>query len=405
MRRSQFAEILGGQPHGEHAAAIIDAEETGEWTRQFVRASSGQGPVFIANPDWGEVERKQFREICRQQSSDWDPERGWLMIPTGGSSGEMKLARHDQTTVLAATNGAAQFFNVARIHSLGTLPRHHIGGLMAWLRSALTGGTYLDASWRRIAEGGFPRLSSESRVVSLVPTQLARLMEVEGSARWLREFYAVLIGGAALDERSANWARKEEIRLCPSYGATETAAMACALLPDEFLAGESGVGKALPHLTVDLSDGGELQWRGTSLFSGYWPHLRPSDAPWSSGDLGKVDGAGRIEIAGRSDGLIISGGEKINPAEVEALLRDILPQTNLKVLGVPHARWGKCVVLAHEGQNALDLDGLWSRAENRLAKFKWPKYAVPISDWPINSMGKTNHRVVAERVQAKLDLA
>ena len=402
MNRAEFAKILGGDPHRDQQPRIISATTPEEWALSFIQAAAGQGPVFLANPDWGKTEQEQFAVLCQQRPDRWEPERGWLMIPTGGSSGQMKLARHDQSTLLAAVKGAAQHFGMSCFHSLSTLPRHHVGGLMAWMRCVLTGGTFLDVSWRRIAEGGFPNVSDQAMVVSLVPTQLLRLKQIDGGADWLRKFETVLVGGAALDRGTIRWARKEGIRLSPCYGATETGAMAAALRPHEFLAGTEGVGRTLPHMHVATGSRGELLWRGTALFCGYWPEEREEEEAWSSGDLGEIGETGAILLRGRADGLINSGGEKVNPAEVEGVLVDLLADTRLKVMGVPHKKWGEGVVLAHADDLAVDLDILWNRASDQLAKFKWPKRAVPIASWPVNTMGKVNLRRVTEIVRETL---
>jgi len=402
MRRVEFAELLGGRAHGDARAAFVESREPADWIEQFVRAAGGAGPVFVANPDWGREERAQFQAICHEKPEDWDPESGWLMIPTGGSSGNIKLARHDHGTLLAAVVGMTQHFDLGRIHSLGTLPMHHVGGFMAWLRSRVTGGVFLDTSWRRIAEGGFSRLPEPDMVLSVVPTQLARLRELEGGEEWLRGFAVVLIGGAALPEDLRRWAHESGLNLAPSYGATETAALAAALRPIEFLAGEAGVGQVLPHLQVEVSDAGTLVWRGGSVFRGYWPGNLGDEQAWRSDDGGAVDAEGRLVIEGRRDALIVSGGEKVNPEEVEQIVREFSRSENVMVVGLPDAVWGEQVVLAHGDEVQVDLDRWWQQAQGRIARFKWPKVAVSVEPWPRNAMGKVNRRAVKQAVGAAL---
>lgn len=402
MTRTEFARILGGEPHLDHQPRVVAGASSDEWSRSFVQAAAGQGPVFLASPEWGSREQEQFASLCQECPENWEEDVGWLMIPTGGSSGQMKLARHDQTTLMAAIQGAAQHFGISCFHSVGTLPRYHVGGLMAWLRCQLTGGTYLEASWRRIAEGGFTRVPDQSATVSLVPTQLSRLRQVEGGTEWLRRFAIVLVGGAALDRSTRSWARQAGIRLSPCYGATETAAMAAALRPEEFLAGATGVGRTLPHMAAEVGPSGELQWRGQSLFRGYWPNEREPAAAWSSGDLGEISESGEMTIRCRADGLINTGGEKVNPVEVEWVLAELLADRRIKVIGIPHEKWGESVIVAHAPDLVVALPDLWERAAGRLAKFKWPKQAVAVSPWPVNAMGKLNARRVAESVRATL---
>jgi O-succinylbenzoic acid--CoA ligase len=403
ITRADFAHMLEGRPHHETRPMVVEAGEGEVWADQFAHAVAGQGPVFLANPDWGEREQNQFAELLKVAPEEFSSEHGWLLVPTGGSSGEMKLARHDQATLAAAAGGFLRHFGFSCVHSLGTLPRHHVGGLMAWLRSVFTGGTWLEASWRRLAEGGFPVLPEENMIVSLVPAQLARLREEEGGAAWLRQFALVLIGGAALDSGVAGWAREEGVRLVPSYGSTETGAMAAALLPDEFLSGAGGVGHALPHLESQVGTEGILSWRGSSLFQGYWPNSERRETWWNSGDLAEYDDVGRLHILGRADALINSGGEKINPAEVEEVLRALVGSEQLLVLGMPDARWGERVVVAHADEVMLDLDGLWAAANGQIARFKWPKQAVVVAPWPVSPMGKVDRRRIKTAVATALN--
>lgn len=402
MNRTEFAKILGGEPHLDHQPQVVAGSSSDDWSRSFVRAAAGQGPVFLANPDWGSLEKEQFAVLCQERPENWDTEVGWLMVPTGGSSGEMKLARHDQMTLMAAIRGAAQHFGISCFHSVGALPRYHVGGLMAWLRCKFTGGTYLEASWRRIAEGGFPSVPDQSTTVSLVPTQLSRLRQIEGGTEWLKRFELVMVGGAALDRSTRSWARQEGIRLSPCYGATETAAMAAALRPDEFLKGARGVGCVLPHMAAEVGPSGKLLWRGTSLFRGYWPKVREPGAAWSSGDLGEISETGEVSVRCRADGLINTGGEKVNPVEVESVLAELLADRRIKVVGIPHEKWGESVIVAHAPDLEVVLPELWTKAADRLAKYKWPKQAVAVSPWPVNAMGKLNTRRVAESVRETL---
>src|SRR4029077_18639896 len=124
--------------------------------------------------------------------------RGWLMIPSGGTSGQLKFARHDEETIAAAVGGFCSHFQVARVSCVGVLPLHHVSGLMAWMRAALTGGKYLPWDWKRLERGDRPARMPESCFLSLVPTQLQRLLSSSEAVAWLRGFDAVFVGGGPL---------------------------------------------------------------------------------------------------------------------------------------------------------------------------------------------------------------
>ena len=128
---------------------------------------------------------------------------------------------------------------------------------------------------------------------------------------------------------------------------TETAAMVTALRPEEFLAGRRGCGSALPHARVELDADGVIQIAAESLFRGYYPHWREGGGPWPTEDLGRFDEHGSLHVLGRRDAVIITGGEKIEPGEVEAVLRATGQFADVAVIGVPDAEWGEAVVACY----------------------------------------------------------
>lgn len=345
------------------------------------------------------------------QKSKSNIELGWLCLPTGGSSGRLKLARHDQATLLAAARGFAEHFGVGRVNALGVLPLHHVSGLMAWLRCALTGGEYVAGDGRGIEAGALPALprTDDGWFLSLVPTQLQRLLARPAAVAWLRGFRAVLVGGGPAWPELLDAAARAELPLAFTYGATETAAAAAALRPEEFRAGGRGCGRALPHATVTVAADGAIAIQASSLFRGYWPEIREA-GPWASGDRGEFDGAGSLHVRGRSDALIITGGEKVEPGEVEAALRATGEFADVAVVGVPDSEWGSAVVACYpetggtrashpQGQRQPD----WARVAaglEGLAAWKRPKRFVALAVWPRDAAGKLDRAELARAASA-----
>lgn len=399
MERFELARLLGADlAVGEGAArTVIEEREPGRFREKFAAAVAGGGQVFLADPNWGQAERAQLAKLVAAPEED-DDGRGWLMIATGGSSGRMKLARHDEETLAAAVRGFAAHFGVARVDAVGVLPLHHVSGLMGWLRCVLTGGEFVEGNWAEIVAGRRPAVAG--RFISVVPTQLARLLEDAAAVAWLREAAGVLVGGGPAWSALVEAGRARGLPLVFSYGMTETAAMVTALRPGEFAAGGAGSGTALPHARVRIAEGGEIEIGAESLFRGYWPERREAGAWWRPGDLGRWDATGSLHVLGRSDDLIISGGEKVNPAEVAGALREIGADAEVAVVGVPDARWGEAVVACWPGeQRTLDVAAL----EGKLAAFKRPKHyvAVPVAEWPRTAAGKVDRarlRAIAARL-------
>ncbi len=361
------------------------------------------GAFFLVDPGWGERERAQWEALAARRPAAWDGERGWLCVPTGGSSGAMKLARHDERTIGAAVAGFCAHFGVERVDAVGMLPVWHVSGLMAWARCVWTGGTYRAARWKDV-ESGAARPAGEGGFVSLVPTQLARLLGDTAAEAWLRGFRAVLLGGGPAWPELLARARAAQAPVALSYGMTETAAMVTAQRPEDFAAGDDSCGRAMPHARVEADADGRIVVGGASLFYGYWPEGRTEGdvKRWRSDDLGEVDAAGRLRVLGRADALIVTGGEKVNPTEVEAVLREVGGEAlaDVVVLGLPHAEWGSEVVAFYplsEGSAPLDEAALRARLEPRLVAAKRPKryVAIPALRWPRDERGKVTRPLLA----------
>ena len=362
-------------------AATACAEECGGFT-------------FLIDPKWSHADRSALVALqpSALRSSQSEIVSGWLCIPTGGSSGGIRFARHDERTLTAAARGFCTHFGFKRVNAVGVLPAHHVSGLMARVRCAETGGEHVAWDWKRLEAGERPRVTGGDWVLSLVPTQLQRLMASPGSLPWLRGFRVIFIGGAPIWPQLAENAARERLPLSLSYGMTETAAMVAALRPEEFLAGDRTSGGALPHARVQVSEDGIVSVAGESVFRGYFPEQR-STREFETEDLGELDARGHLRILGRRDAVIISGGEKIQPAEIEAVLRATARFADVAVLGVPDPEWGQAVVACYlEDPKVGSVREISDEMGRLLSAHKRPKRYVPVApaDWPRNAQGKLN---------------
>lgn len=399
MERLELARWLGaGSRRAARSETIVEEREPGRFMAAFGEAVAASGPVLVMDPSWGAVERAQLVELTCHQSSIQNPQsgipHGWLCLPTGGSSGVVRLARHDQDTLAAAARGFGAHFQIDRVNAVGVLPLHHVGGLMAWMRCALTGGRYVPWIWADMEAGRWPATGQGDWVLSLVPTQLQRLLRQPEAAERLRRFRAVFVGGGPAWPDLLERAAEARLPLAPGYGMTETAAMVTALRPEEFLAGRRGCGSALPHARLELGTDGGIGITAESLFRGYYPQWR-EPGPWAAEDLGRLDEAGSLHVLGRRDGVIISGGEKIDPGEVEAVLRPTGQFSDVAVIGLPDAEWGDIVVACYPaGSDEPDLGAVDREIAGHLAPHKRPKRYLSIAAWPRNDQGKVNRRAL-----------
>jgi len=370
---------------------------------RLASATAARGTVFVADPSWRAAQRETFAALLKSKTVNRESriDRGWLCLPTGGTTGGMRLARHDQDTLSAAVSGCRRHFGAARISAIGVLPLHHVSGLMAWLRCALTGGRYVAWSWDDLAAGRWPEVGGGDWFLSLVPTQLQRLLARRSSADRLRRFRAVLLGGGPAWPELLERAARLRLPLAPGYGMTETAAMVTALRPEEFLAGRTGCGSALPHARVTVEAGGVIRVASRSLFRGYYPDWRGAGT-WPTADLGRLDEHGSLHVLGRRDAIIITGGEKVDPVAVEAALLATGQFIDVVVVGVPDVRWGHAVVACYPaGSRAPNLEAVERALARSLAGHERPKRFVALGRWPRTASGKLSRPALAAIVAAQ----
>jgi O-succinylbenzoic acid--CoA ligase len=231
--------------------------------------------------------------------------------------------------------------------------------------------------------------------LSLVPTQLQRLLLQPAAVARLRRFRAIFLGGGPAWPELLETAATARLPLSLSYGMTETAAMITAQRPEEFLSGARSCGMVMPHAQVEISSEGAIRVGGDSLFRGYFPAWREPQ-PFATEDLGHFDAAGLLHINGRRDAVIITGGKKVTPAEVEAALRATGQFADVAVLGVPDAEWGQVIVACYPAnQAAPDLPAIEGKLGRDLAAYKRPKRYLAVDPWPRNAQGKIDRMALA----------
>jgi O-succinylbenzoic acid--CoA ligase len=168
--------------------------------------------------------------------------------------------------------------------------------------------------------------------------------------------------------------------------------------PGDFLAGQRDCGPALPHVRIGLNAEGVVEVSGDSVFRGYWPGWSGERA-FATEDLGQLDEHGRLRIFGRRDAMIITGGKKVSPSEVEAALRATGEFADVAVIALPDPEWGQAVVACHPADmRPPDLAKVEQWLDGRLAAHMRPKRIVAVADWPRNAQGKVNRAALCAAV-------
>jgi o-succinylbenzoate---CoA ligase len=238
--------------------------------------------------------------------------------------------------------------------------------------------------------------------ISLVPVQLARLLDEAAGATVPLGVRAVLLGGAPIPPSLVERALANGWPVVPTYGLTEAASGVTALSTAEAAEAPATAGRPLPGVEVRIDaagpDGiGEIQVRSPSLFSGYLRRpaegatARTDDGFLRTGDLGRLDEAGRLVVVDRRDDLLISGGENVYPAEVEAVLLAHPAIADAAVVGRRDPEWGEvpvaAVVLRPDAGQPTDQE-LSAFCRERLAGFKVPRTFLRVAEVPRTPSGK-----------------
>jgi len=300
-----------------------------------------------------------------------------LVMHTSGTSGRPRPVAITFDNIRANARGVAERMGLGDDERwLAPLPLAHVGGLMVVLRSVLMATTAVVAPppFDALAIAGQLR-DGGITVVSLVPTQLQRLLDA--GARPGPALRRVLLGGGPMPRALLERARAAGFAVCPSYGLTQACSTVTVAEPGDV----ETAGRALPGVGVAISADGEIIVSGRTVNS--LGSLR-------TGDLGYLDAGGRLVVTGRKGELMISGGENVAPAEVEAVLAEHPDVAEVAVFGRPHPLWGEAIVaLVVPRAGAEPTQGrLRSHCLERLARFKVPKSFELVPELPRTGSGK-----------------
>ncbi len=274
------------------------------------------------------------------------------LLFTSGSTGKPKIACHSLNNHLYSALGSCAIIDLLPedVWHL-SLPLFHVGGIAILFRS------YLARS--------FVSLQSDQQsasYLSLVPTQLIRLQDKK-----LPHLKGILLGGAPLASSYSS-----PYKIYPTYGMTEMSSQIATC------------GHVLPYREVKLAQDREILVRGKTLFQGYFHKTKGLSLPldsegwFATKDLGKWDTENQLEITGRKDNLFISGGENIQPEEIEYALKSALPLDEAIVASIPDPLFGARPVAFLKPLYELSL--IQEKLKDLLPKYKIPIQVFPIPD-------------------------
>ena len=328
---------------------------------------------------------------------------------TGRPKGAMLTNRNLESNARALCDAWGWRSDDVLLHAL---PIFHVHGLFVALHCVFLGGGSMVFLPRFDADAVIEHLPS-STVMMGVPTFYTRLLAHDAFTGDVCRAMRLFISGSAplAAQTFAEFEARTGHRILERYGMSETLMSTSNPLAGERIGGT--VGFPLPGIEARIADGGrvaregeigEIEVRGPNVFKGYWrmPEKTAdefrSDGFFRTGDLGVMDGEGRVSIAGRAKDLIISGGYNVYPKEVETLIDDMPEVSESAVIGVPHPDFGEGVVaVVVPKAGPVDTSTVERALKDRLARFKQPKRVVCLDDLPRNVMGKVQKNALRDR--------
>ncbi|HKG01785.1 MAG TPA: o-succinylbenzoate--CoA ligase [Conexibacter sp.] len=276
---------------------------------------------------------------------------------------------------------------------LCALPLSHVGGLAILIRSAIYGTTVV-LHERFDTETVLTTIERDQvTLVSLVPTTLERLLDAGLKAP--NPLRVALIGGGPLAPLLAAQAQEAGIPVAQTYGMTEACSQVATSLPGE----PETAGRPLVGQQVRIASDAEILVAGPTIA----PGTADDDGWLHTGDCGVLDDHGRLTVTGRKADTIVSGGENVAPAEVEAALLEHPAVADAAVHGQPDPQWGEAVVatvVLHDGSHA-EAEELRAHVASQLARYKVPKEIAFAATLPRTASGKLLRRELSNDPAAR----
>lgn len=327
---------------------------------------------------WAPIEAQAA--TCTTEPKDaapWNADRILFTVMTSGTTGDPRPIDVRCEQVIFSTLGSA-----ARLGSLPSdrwhapLPLHHVGGIMVFLRALILGFEAEYTSTFNAAYSAERLESGEVTLASFVPVMLTRILEHSPTLHTPETLRAILLGGAATPDALLKESSALELPIARSWGMSETTSQIATAPPGDFDAMLS----PLPFAKITAREG-----------------ILHIDAPQAQGgtlqttDRGRVHD-GRVEIHGRADDLFISGGENIDPLEIERVLLEAPNVREALVFGAPSEQWGHVVSAFVVSDTSVDDATLRAWCAKRLSGYKVPKAFHFVRTIPRNSLGKPSRK-------------
>jgi O-succinylbenzoic acid--CoA ligase len=321
-----------------------------------------------------------------------------VVIFTSGSTGSNKGAILTFENFSSSYNSINSFDRYSNNDVfIASLPFYHIGGFSIIVRSILSGAKLIVPKSLKSDSLQKDIVRLNPNYISLVPAQLKDFLD--NNFQNYEGLKSIYVGGSSVDNQLIKKAVRASLPIVKVYGSTETCAMITANRINKYSTDLESSGQPLKNIEIritksdDNSNLGQIEVNSKSLFKGYLNKYIETDQAFNgefyqTNDIGFLTPDGSLNIVGRKDDVIISGGKKIIPAEVEEYLTRLENVNETHVFGIKDSRWGQKLCAAVVLKNDLDETEIKRELKKLLPSFKVPKDIYIVESIPRNKIGK-----------------
>ncbi len=316
-----------------------------------------------------------------------------VVIFTSGSSGKPKGVVHTFSSLINNIKNGNEILNhIEKDRWLASLPFYHIGGFQIICRSLFYGCTIVIPESQQTTHLADSIVNHKPSHLSFVSTQLKRI--INDKIITDKSLKVSLIGGGFVDDELMFEADKLGWKPFRVYGSSETGSMVTAISASEIESKPQSVGKCFSNVEVKISDDSEILLKSNCLFIKYLDDQKETSAKlingfYHTGDLGFVNHDGYVFVEARRNDLIVSGGENVNPIEVENILKQISGIVDACVFAKQSKTWGQTVAAAIVINDlSLNEKSIKDILKQKLAGYKIPKQFYFVNELPKTSLGK-----------------
>lgn len=368
--------VLPGQ-----AGLLAPEGDAGALARGIVVAALGGGTAFPLPPGLTPTQRQSLVECASAAARRTLA----LIIATSGSTGAPKGVCLPWRAIAAASRASAQALTLTAGDAwVACLPLYHVGGAMILYRCLRRGATAVVHEGFDVEAVRRDLASRRITHISLVPPMLARLLDA--AVMPPASLRCALVGGAALTKGLFQRAQAAGWPVCPTYGMSETAALVTVNLRPGAEWEEGDVGAPLPGVRCAVAGDGTLRIATPARMAGYLGEPQNRQEWLATQDIGHVDSAGHLCVAGRADDMLISAGVNVHPSEIESRLSACPGVREAGVTGLADPVWGDLIACAYEGSQAEAAVDAWCRLH--LPNGRRPRRLLRVDRLPRTASGK-----------------